>query len=71
MVVYNPAETRILADIMTGRRPVAEFQDVFGHKSTPGFDPIRDLQRFGVINQTTMLASETREVMEILREAAV
>jgi len=71
VVVYNPAETRILADIMTGRRPVAEFQDVFGHKSTPGFDPIRDLQRFGVINQTTMLASETREVMEILREAAV
>ncbi|KPP94284.1 MAG: 4-hydroxy-3-methylbut-2-enyl diphosphate reductase IspH [Bacteroidetes bacterium HLUCCA01] len=71
VVVYNPAETRILADIMTGRRPVAEFQDVFGHKSTPGFDPVRDLQRFGVINQTTMLASETREVMEILREAAV
>jgi len=71
VVVYNPAETRILADIMTRRRPVAEFQDVFGHKCTPGFDPVRDLQRFGVINQTTMLASETREVMEILREAAV
>lgn len=71
VVVYNPAETRILAEIMTGKRPVSEFQEVFGHKCTPGFDPIGDLQRFGVINQTTMLASETREVMEILRQAAI
>lgn len=71
VVVFNPEETRILAEIMTGKRPVEEFQQVFGHKCTPGFDPINDLQRFGVINQTTMLASETREVMEILRVAAV
>src|SRR5690606_9169670 len=46
-------------------------QKYFGHKCTTGFDPLIHLKKFGVINQTTMLASETREVMEILRKAAM
>lgn len=71
VVVLNPDEARILADIMTGDRPKSDFEKYFGHKSTEGFDPIADMKRFGVINQTTMLATETQEVMEILREAAI
>lgn len=70
VVVLNPEEARILADIMTEDRPVSDFDKYFGHKSTVGFDPLSDMERFGVINQTTMLATETQEVMEILREAA-
>lgn len=71
VVVLNPEEATILAEIMTGDRPVSDFEEYFGHKSTPGFDPHKDLQRFGVINQTTMLATETQEVMDILKEAAI
>ncbi len=71
VVVLNPEEASILAEIMTGDRPDSDFEKYFGHKSTPGFDPHKDLQRFGVINQTTMLATETQEVMDILKEAAV
>lgn len=71
VVVLNPEEARTLADIMTRERPVSDFEKYFGHKSTKGFDPLTDMERFGVINQTTMLATETQEVMEILREAAI
>jgi 4-hydroxy-3-methylbut-2-en-1-yl diphosphate reductase len=71
VVVYNPDEAVILGELMTGERPKEEFESYFGHKSTPDFDPTRDLNKFGVINQTTMLASETKEVMEILRQAAL
>lgn len=71
VVVLNPEEAKILAEIMTGNRPDSDFEKYFGHKSTPAFDPHKDLKRFGVINQTTMLATETQEVMEILKEAAV
>lgn len=71
VVVLNPEEARVLADIMTGDRPYSDFEKYFGHKATEGFDPIADMERFGVINQTTMLATETQEVMEILREAAI
>ena len=70
VVVLNTREADILAQIMLGDRPVSEFKTHFGMKCTPGFDPLRDLEKFGVINQTTMLASETREVMEILKAAA-
>lgn len=71
VVVLNPEEARILADILTEDRPLSDFEKYFGHKATPGFNPLEDMVRFGVINQTTMLATETQQVMEILREAAI
>lgn len=70
VVVLNPEEAKILGEIMTGERPKSDFTTYFGHKSTPGFDPEKSLEHFGVINQTTMLATETQEVMDILKEAA-
>lgn len=71
VVVLNPEEAQILADILTEDRPLSDFEKYFGHKATPDFNPLEDMVRFGVINQTTMLATETQEVMEILREAAI
>lgn len=71
VVLLNPEEAQILADIMTGDRPQSDFDKYFGHKSTDGFNPQKDLEHFGVINQTTMLATETEEVMQILKEAAI
>ncbi|WP_171032927.1 4-hydroxy-3-methylbut-2-enyl diphosphate reductase [Fodinibius saliphilus] len=71
VVVLNPEEAQILADILTGDRPKSDFDEHFGHKSTEGFDPHNDMEHFGVINQTTMLATETEEVMEILKTAAI
>lgn len=70
VVVLNPEEAQILADIMTEKRPIDDFEKYFGHKSTPDFNPLKDLEFFGVINQTTMLATETQEVMDILKRAA-
>lgn len=71
VVVLNPEEAHILADILTEDRPLSDFEKYFGHKATPDFNPLEDMIRFGVINQTTMLATETQEVMDILREAAI
>ncbi|HKJ46241.1 MAG TPA: 4-hydroxy-3-methylbut-2-enyl diphosphate reductase [Balneolales bacterium] len=71
IVVLNIEEARLLADFMLGKKPIEEFGQHFGMKCTPGFDPRTDMQRFGVINQTTMLATETQQVMDILKQAAV
>jgi 4-hydroxy-3-methylbut-2-enyl diphosphate reductase len=70
VVVLDPGEAQVLADIMTKKRPKEDFEEYFGHKCTNGFDPFEDLRHFGVINQTTMLATETKKVMNILKEAA-
>ena len=69
VVVRNLEEAHILADIMRGKRDREAFFASFGHKCSEGFDPDRDLKRIGVVNQTTMLASETKQVAQILRQA--
>lgn len=71
VVVLNPEEAIILGEILTEKRPLSDFETHFGHKSTPGFNPLIDMEKFGVINQTTMLATETQEVMDILKVAAI
>ena len=71
VVVLNPEEATILGQILTEDRPLSDFETHFAHKATPGFNPLVDMEKFGVINQTTMLATETQEVMDILKEAAI
>jgi 4-hydroxy-3-methylbut-2-en-1-yl diphosphate reductase len=71
IVVLNVDEANFLAECMKGYRSRDEFEAKFAGKCTPGFDPLNDLHRFGVINQTTMLATETQEVIQVLRDAAI
>jgi len=71
IIVLNTEQARLLAACMLGEEPKEAFDKVFSDKCTPGFDPQTDLTHFGVINQTTMLATETQEVIQILREAAI
>jgi 4-hydroxy-3-methylbut-2-enyl diphosphate reductase len=44
---------------------------IFSSRYTPGFSPSKDLQKIGVVNQTTMLASETQEITDLLRDAMI
>lgn len=71
VVVLNPEEAREIAEFMLEKRPIEQFYEKYSDKCTEGFDPRTDLHQFGVINQTTMLASETKEVMQILKDAAI
>lgn len=69
LVVQDHAEAEVLASMMRGDRPWSEFDAHFAGRTTPGFDPERDLQRIGVVNQTTMLASETQGISALLESA--
>ena len=71
VVLRDLDEAVILGDVIRGKRPPADFGRYFGHKSSPGFDPAHDLVRIGVVNQTTMLATETHEIARELRAALV
>ncbi len=71
VIVRDLEDTQRLADIITGKRPASDFQVFFGDKSTAGFDPTRDLNRIGVVNQTTMLATETQAIADLLRQAMI
>jgi 4-hydroxy-3-methylbut-2-enyl diphosphate reductase len=69
VIVQNMAETERLAAIITGEEPVERFAEWFGAQASEGFDPALHLLRIGVVNQTTMLASETQAIADRLRRA--
>ncbi len=70
VIVRNLEETRLLADIVASDDPVcrARFYEIFSGKHTPDFDVDEDLERIAVVNQTTLLMNETREIIQFLRE---
>jgi 4-hydroxy-3-methylbut-2-enyl diphosphate reductase len=68
LIVKDIEEARILGDIILGKEELDAFERVFKGKYSKGFDPVKDLTKVGVVNQTTMLASETQEIALYLRE---
>ena len=68
VIVKDMAETEELGRIILGELPLARFAELFGARCTPGFDPAKDLQRIGVVNQTTMLATETQAIADHLKQ---
>lgn len=68
LIVKDIEEARILGDYILGKLDISSFEAVFKEKYSPGFDATRDLTKIGVVNQTTMLASETQEIALYLRE---
>jgi 4-hydroxy-3-methylbut-2-enyl diphosphate reductase len=68
IIVKDIIEARILGDFILGKEELSSFDRVFKGKYSIGFDPMKDLTKVGVVNQTTMLASETQEIALYLRE---
>jgi len=69
LVIRNIEEARFLADVVLGKKSEEEFFVAFEGRYTEGFDFVKDLERIGVVNQTTMLATETEEITKIIRQA--
>lgn len=71
VVVENMKQAQILAEYMTGARPASQFFEDFKNQYSEGFDPEKDLQRIGVVNQTTMLASDTQGIADHLKNVMI
>ena len=69
LVVLDEAEAKKVAAYITGEMALADFERQFAGMASEHFDPERDLKRVAAANQTTMLADETKQVTETLREA--
>ncbi|AEI48619.1 4-hydroxy-3-methylbut-2-enyl diphosphate reductase [Runella slithyformis] len=67
IVVKNMKQTERLARYITGEGTKEEFYEEFRGQYSVGFDPEQDLQRIGVVNQTTMLASDTQGIADYLK----
>lgn len=69
LVIRDLGEASILSEFISGARPASSFSEDFAGRYSSGFDPEIHLRRIGVVNQTTMLATETLEISSLLKKA--
>ena len=67
VVVKDLAEAKKLSEFILKEKSQQEFESEFEGKYSKGFTIEKDFVRLGVINQTTMLATETAEIAEFFR----
>ena len=68
VVVRDLEEAQALAKVISGEEGPDFFFEEFSDRFSAGFDPTIHLKRIGVVNQTTMLATETQAIADLLRE---
>lgn len=68
LVINDMVEAISLSKYMSGEKPADEFYNEFKGRFSDGFDAEKDLERIGVVNQTTMLASDTQSISDYLKQ---
>ncbi|QKZ11495.1 4-hydroxy-3-methylbut-2-enyl diphosphate reductase [Spirosoma sp. KUDC1026] len=71
VVVKDMAQARRLAMYITAELSAEQFYTEFAGQYSAGFELERDLQRIGVVNQTTMLASDTQGIADYLKQVMI
>lgn len=71
VVVKDMAEAKLLGNFVEGKKSQEEFEKTFAHKFSKGFDVKKHFDKVGVINQTTMLATETQEIADYFKNLMV
>jgi 4-hydroxy-3-methylbut-2-enyl diphosphate reductase len=71
VIVNDIEETIELAKYITGEKIAAEFYAEFKGKYSEGFDVRKDLEKIGVINQTTQLATDTQAIADYLKSVMI
>lgn len=71
VVIKDMEEAKALARYITGEKPIQEFYEEFKDQFSHGFNAEKNLQRIGVVNQTTMLASDTQAIADFLKQTMI
>jgi 4-hydroxy-3-methylbut-2-enyl diphosphate reductase len=71
IVVNDIAETIELAKYIIGEKNADGFYTEFKGRFSEGFDITKDLQKIGVINQTTQLATDTQAIADYLKSVMI
>ena len=69
LVVLDRDEADLMCNFIRTGEDATGFTQRFAGAMSPDFDPVRDLQRVGLANQTTMLMFESLAIGEMIRQA--
>ncbi|MFD3293141.1 4-hydroxy-3-methylbut-2-enyl diphosphate reductase [Aquirufa sp. KTFRIE-69F] len=68
LIIKDIKQAIALAAYIKEEKTPEEFFVEFDGQYSAGFNPAKDLKRIGVVNQTTMLATDTQEIVDYLRQ---
>ena len=68
VIVRDMNDSIALGKYLTGEKPSEDFYSEFSGKYSPNFDVDKDLKYLGVVNQTTMLATETQAISDYFKQ---
>lgn len=71
VVVRDMAQAQSLGAYIRGEKPAAGFYQEFAGQFSENFEIDKHLQRIGVVNQTTMLASDTQAIADYLKQVMI
>ena len=71
IVIKDINEAGIIANYILGKISSDELLRRFMGKISDEFNPEKDLNKIGVVNQTTMLATETQEIADFLKNTMI
>jgi 4-hydroxy-3-methylbut-2-enyl diphosphate reductase len=71
LIIRDIEEAKILCSFISDDSKEKEFYKFFKGKHSAGFDFKKDLNKVGVVNQTTMLASETESIADLLKNTLI
>ncbi len=71
VIVNDMNEAMLLSKFITGENDPSNFYEDFKGMYSEGFNVEKDLRRIGVINQTTMLASDTQGIADFLKSIMI
>lgn len=68
LIIRDIEEAKLLGRFINKETGKKDFYSAFNGRYTKDFDPEIHLERIGVVNQTTMLATETQAIADYLKE---
>lgn len=71
VVVKDMKQAKELAKYITGEKENHQFYKEFKGQYTENFDVSKHLERIGVVNQTTMLATDTQAIADFLKQTMI
>lgn len=71
VIIRDLEEAKILASFISNEENKEDFYKAFQEKYSDGFNVENDLIKVGVVNQTTMLATETQAIADLLKDTMI
>ncbi|MDF1674534.1 MAG: 4-hydroxy-3-methylbut-2-enyl diphosphate reductase [Vicingaceae bacterium] len=68
IIIKDMNDAVFIAKVILGEIPAADFYEKFKGRLSEGFDVEKHFEKIGVVNQTTMLATETQAIADYFKQ---